>query len=65
MIRRLFRWVAPLLLLGLQTAAVHAQNNAALPGDDAPSKAPVLGYALAFAFILGTLVVLCMPSRKS
>jgi hypothetical protein len=66
MIRRLTRWLAPILVAGLFAAVAHAQRgDSTLPGDEAPPRGAVLPYALALLFTLGMLVVLCMPSRKS
>jgi hypothetical protein len=66
MIRRLIRWLAPLAVMALWTAVALAAAGAT--GDDEggpPQRVPVLGYFLAFAFTVLTLVIVCMPSRKS
>jgi len=64
MIRRLFRWLAPLAVVAVWTAGAIAAGG----GDDDSGPAqrvPVLGYFLAFAFTVMALVIVCMPSRKS
>ncbi len=66
MIRRLSRWLLPLVLIAL--CAIRAMA-ADLPGpgetETTGERVPVLGYFLAFVFTVLTLVILCMPSRKS
>jgi hypothetical protein len=59
MIRRLGRWLTPLVVLALWAAAARAD------GDSGSERVPVLAYFLAFAFTVLALVVVCMPSRKS
>lgn len=63
--KTLFRWLAPLLLLGgLLVPPAHAQKDAA-PNPKTERMPPAPQYALA---ILGTLIILlivCMPSRKA
>ena len=64
MIRRFFRWLTPFAFLALWAAAAHAAGG----GDDDSGPAqrvPVLGFFLAFVFTVLTLVVVCMPTRKS
>jgi hypothetical protein len=63
-IRRLLRWLASLAMLILWTASARAQQGE-LPSNAPEGRTPVLGYFLAFIFTVGTLVVVCMPSRKS
>jgi hypothetical protein len=62
MIRRLFRWLAPLALMALWAAGALAAGD----DDSGPERrVPVLGYFLAFVFTVLALVIVCMPSRKS
>ena len=69
MIRRFSLWLAPLVLMALWTTlALAAAGGAGGGGDDDSGPAPrvpVLGYFLAFVFTVATLVIVCMPSRKS
>ena len=58
-LRQLYRWMIPLAVLILASAPVQADV------DDKTDHVPVLGYFLAFLFTVLSLVVLCMPSRKS
>jgi hypothetical protein len=60
-LRRLVRWLTPLAFLVLCTAGARAAEAE----SDEPKRVPVLGYFLAFLFTVLTLVILCMPSRKS
>ena len=60
LIRRLCRWLTPLAVLAVATAAARADE------ETGPSHSPpVLAYFLAFLFTVLALVVVCMPSRKS
>jgi hypothetical protein len=69
MIPRYFRWLAPLVLMALWTTLALAAAGAGGGGGDDESgpapRVPVLGYFLAFVFTVATLVIVCMPSRKS
>ena len=67
MIRRLLRWLPPLAVLALCAASAFAAASSAASDDEGgPSqRVPVLGYFLAFIFTVATLVIVCMPSRKS
>jgi hypothetical protein len=68
MIRRFFLWLAPLVLLALWTTLALAAARGGGGDDDESGPAPrvpVLGYFLAFVFTVATLVIVCMPSRKS
>ncbi len=61
MARSLTRWLTPLAVLVLTAAAAHAQTESTGPEP----RVPVLGYFLAFLFAVLSLVIVCMPSRKS
>jgi len=58
-LRCLCRWLTPLAVLVLWTTAARADS------ETDSGRVPVLGYFLAFLFTVLTLVILCMPSRKS
>jgi hypothetical protein len=64
--QRLFRWVAPIVvILGLWLPASPAQSSDAPGADQAERNPPALQYALAGLFTLLVLVIVCMPSRKA
>jgi hypothetical protein len=58
-LRRVSRWLTPLGVLLFWAAVARAD------GESSSEHAPVMGYFLAFLFTLVSLVVVCMPSRKS
>jgi hypothetical protein len=64
---RLFRWIAPvLLLLGGWISPASAQNN---PPPGAPAAKPeqtasALPYAMGVLYTILILWIVCMPSRK-
>lgn len=59
MIRRLCRWLTPLVVIAVCAAGARAD------GDSGSERVPVLAYFAAFFFTVVALVVVCMPSRKS
>jgi hypothetical protein len=61
-LRRLCLWLTPLAVLVLCAGVVWADEGETTGPEHSP---PVLGYFLAFVFTVATLVILCMPSRKS
>jgi hypothetical protein len=65
MIRRLTCSLLSLVLIALWTAGARAADLPPLETEESGPRVPVLGFFLAFAFTVLTLVILCMPSRKS
>ena len=67
--RRLFRWIAPLLILAVWALPVLAQGQAQQPADDSGNDIGVNTAALpavvAVLSALLVLVIVCKPSRKS
>jgi hypothetical protein len=65
-IRRLVRWLAPLLLVAACTLPVAAQSAEEDPTGlgIGRERNPVLQTAVAIGSTLLVLVIVCMPSRK-
>jgi hypothetical protein len=61
LLRRLYRWLAPVAVVLLTTAVAPAAGQ---DGESGPN-APVMGYFLAGLLLVLSLVILCMPSRRS
>jgi hypothetical protein len=65
MLRRLLRFIAPLLLvLAFGTPAVQAQTSATEP-EKAERSTSALPYAVALLYSILILMIVCMPSRKA
>jgi len=65
--KRLLRWIAPvLLLLGGWLASASAQNAAPVgaPPPKADQSTSPLPYVVAVVYTILVLWVVCMPSRK-
>jgi hypothetical protein len=66
MIRRLTCSLLSLVLMALWTAGARAADGLPpLETEESGPRVPVLGFFLAFGFTVLTLVILCMPSRKT
>ena len=66
--KRLLRWIAPLLFLVAAYFPVLGQTSDSTTDPSAPEKGthvPALEYTLAFLFVIAVLVILCKPSRKA
>jgi hypothetical protein len=61
MARSLTHWLTSLAVLMSWAVAAPAQDATEGPA----TRVPVLGYFLAFLFVVLSLVIVCMPSRKA
>ena len=62
--RRLFSWLAALLLLAGVSAPLPAQTTPAAPAA-AERPLPVLEYGIAFVLTVVILLVVCYPARNN
>jgi len=68
--RRVLRWLAPLLLIGATSLPLPAQSTNYPKADSEPARkqgghTPALEYTIAILFVILILVILCKPSRKA
>lgn len=66
--KRLLRWLAPLILLGTSCIPALAQSTEDVEEHMAPGKGghvSALEYTVAFLFVVAVLVILCKPARKA
>lgn len=68
--RRILRWLAPLLLMGATCFPILAQSpgqsrDLSEPASKEGGHTPALEYTIAFLFVILVLVILCKPSRKA
>ena len=64
MCRRLFRWLAPVLVVLACALPARAQTPAPGPPKE-PRDPPALPYAVAVLSTALVLCIICMPARKS
>ncbi len=66
MSRSIFRWLAPLLLVGMLVLPATAQPGSPFDaGAENVRVEPVFQYFAAIIYTLTVLIIVCMPSRKS
>jgi hypothetical protein len=69
--KRVLRWLAPLLVAGATALPVSAQfgnppqDPTEYSTEPGPGHTPALQYTLAFLFVAAVLVLICKPSRKA
>ncbi len=62
--RRIFRWLASILLAGALTCPVSAQEPPPGEKDKTERRPPAFEYALSIVGVMLVLVIICMPTRK-